>query len=179
MPRRLRAVCPDLNSEYPQCLDSGQLRPRVLGKRKPRNPLLSPARVFAQGDVCGQATGGSLCCAITQTRFLASPRITITLRPSFLPFAFAFLSPGRTRSRISSRSNSAMLAKIPKISRAVWELVDFERQPSCRLRARDDVLAMAFRKRAKAVVGLECLAERGGGFRPANMVGRGERQFTG
>ena len=38
-------------------------------------------------------------------------------RPSRLPLARAAAMPDRMRSRISSRSNSAMLAKIPKMSR--------------------------------------------------------------
>ena len=40
-----------------------------------------------------------------------------------LPFAFAAASPERTLSRISSRSNSAMLAKMPKTSRPLGVLV--------------------------------------------------------
>jgi len=38
-------------------------------------------------------------------------------RPMRLPLALALAMPERTRSRISSRSNSAMLAKMPKTKR--------------------------------------------------------------
>jgi hypothetical protein len=38
-------------------------------------------------------------------------------RPNRFPLAWAAANPERTRERISSRSNSAMLAKMPKTSR--------------------------------------------------------------
>lgn len=41
-------------------------------------------------------------------------------RPKIFPLARADASPDRTRSRISSRSNSAMVAKMPKISLPFW-----------------------------------------------------------
>jgi hypothetical protein len=51
-------------------------------------------------------------------------------RPIRLPFARAAAIPERTRSRISSRSNSAMVAKMPKIRRPF--AVDVS-TPSCTL----------------------------------------------
>ena len=51
-------------------------------------------------------------------------------RPRRFPLALADASPDRTRSRISSRSNSAIEAKMPKISRPF--AVDVS-TPSCRL----------------------------------------------
>jgi hypothetical protein len=51
-------------------------------------------------------------------------------RPRVLPFDLAEAIPDRTRSRINSRSNSAMVAKMPKTSRPFGVLVS---TPSCEL----------------------------------------------
>ncbi len=59
-----------------------------------------------------------------------SASTTVRGRPNFLPFALAATKPLRTRERMSSRSNSAMLAKIPNTSRPFGVEVS---TPSCRL----------------------------------------------
>ena len=51
-------------------------------------------------------------------------------RPNFLPFDLAAAKPLRTRERMSSRSNSTMLAKMPNTSRPFGMEVS---TPSCRL----------------------------------------------
>ena len=77
----------------------------------------------------GQSVRGRCPAAATTRPACSSRRAHGPRRPSFLPRARAAAIPDRTRSRISSRSNSAIVAKIPKASRPFG--VDVS-TPSCR-----------------------------------------------